>query len=132
MNIFEKAARSALRFSTSRGELTVEQLWSLPLTGKSLQLDLDTVAKEVNRQLKEVTEESFVSTNSNPQKTSLELKLELVKYIIGVKLEEQTAAKDAATKKVRKSQLLEILAQKQNNKLNEMSEADILKELESL
>lgn len=132
MNIFEKATRMAVRFTSTKGNLTVEDLWSLPLTARSGQLDLDTVAKEVNRQLKDVTEESFVATVSNPQKSGLELKLELVKHIIAVKLEEENARKESAAKAVRKNQILEILAKKQDAKMAEMSEADLLKELASL
>ena len=31
MNIFEYATRAKLRFASSRGDLTVEQLWDVPL-----------------------------------------------------------------------------------------------------
>jgi hypothetical protein len=51
MNIFEQATRRAIRFESAKGDLSVEQLWDLPLQSRN-QFDLDTVAKTVNRQLK--------------------------------------------------------------------------------
>ena len=32
MNMFEQAARQGFRFNSTRGLLTTEQLWTLPLT----------------------------------------------------------------------------------------------------
>ena len=87
MNIFEQATRRAIRFESAKGDLSVEQLWDLPLQSRN-QFDLDTVAKTVNRQLNAVTEESFVSVRENPAKETLSLKLEIVKHIISVKLQE--------------------------------------------
>ena len=132
MDMFEKASRSKLRFASTAGALTVEQLWDLPLTARSGNLDLDTVAKTASKALKDVTEESFVATRSNPQKASLELALELVKHVIAVKLEEAEATKTRVAKAARKAQLLEILEQKQTDSLLQMSREDILKELEAL
>ena len=81
MTIFEKATREKFRYPSAKGLLTTEQLWELPLTAKS-GFSLDDVAKAVNAELKAVDTESFVATEANPAKATLETKLEVVKHVI--------------------------------------------------
>lgn len=72
MNIFELATRQKLRFASAKGDLTTEQLWDLPLLISSptrdVKVDLDTLARSINHELKAQAEESFVSTKANPLK----------------------------------------------------------------
>ena len=49
--MFERAAKRKLRFTSSKGSLSVEDLYDLSLTS------LDSIAKGVNRQLKAEAEE---------------------------------------------------------------------------
>ena len=44
-DIFKQATKLKLRFSSVRGDLTVEDLWDLPLTSKS-NLSLDGVGNK--------------------------------------------------------------------------------------
>ena len=131
MNIFEQATRQALRFSSNRGELSTEQLWDLPLTKRD-GFDLDTIAKTVNAQLKTLSEESFVTKSQNPAKDSLELKLEILKHIIAVKLKEAEDRRNAAERATERQKLLDILAEKQDGALKELSVEDIQKRLAEL
>ncbi len=55
MNIFENASKTKVRFETSKGEVSVEELWDLSLTS------LDSIAKVISKELKEASEESFIS-----------------------------------------------------------------------
>ena len=64
-NLFMQATREKFRFESSKGDLSVEQLWDLPLTSRT-GFDLDTVAKAVNADLKASNEESFVNASNNP------------------------------------------------------------------
>ena len=131
MNIFEQATRRAIRFESAKGDLSVEQLWDLPLQSRN-QFDLDTVAKTVNRQLNAVTEESFVSVRENPAKETLSLKLELVKYIISVKLQEAEEARNRANKVSEKEKLLRLLDEKQNEALRALTPEEIQERLKAL
>lgn len=131
MNIFEQATRQALRFSSNRGELSTEQLWDLPLTKRD-GFDLDTIAKTVNAQLKTLSEESFVTKSQNPAKDSLELKLEILKHIIAVKLKDAEDRRNAAERATERQKLLDILAEKQAGALKELSVEDIQKRLAEL
>ena len=131
MNIFEQATRRAIRFESAKGDLSVEQLWDLPLQSRN-QFDLDTVAKTVNRQLNAVTEESFVSVRENPAKETLSLKLEIVKHIISVKLQEAEEARDRANKASEKEKLLRLLDEKQNEALRALTPEEIQERLKAL
>lgn len=131
MNIFEQASKKKIRFRSNRGDLTAEQLWDMPLQSKS-GFDLDTIAKEVNRGIKESSEESFVTTKSRSATTTLELQLEVLKHIIAVKIEAAAVAAKRTENEARRAKLIEALENKQNSELNNMSTEDILKELEKL
>lgn len=130
-NLFEYAARTKLRFPSSRGELTVEQLWDVPLRSKD-DFNLNAVAKSVNNNLKAVSEENFVETTKTAQHTKLEATFELVKHIIDVKLAEEADAKNRADKKIEKEKLLKILGEKQDGKLSELSENELKKRIAAL
>lgn len=133
MNIFERATRKKYRFASVRGDLTVEQLWDLPLKSRSSgldrSLDLDNVARAVNSELKAATEESFVETR-DPRQTDLETKLEIVKYVIASKLKDQERNEAARSRAERRRRLLAALDSKEQQALENMSREQILRELE--
>lgn len=130
-NIFEYATRRKLRFASIRGELSVEQLWEVPLRSRD-EFNLNAVAKAANRMLKEVSEESFVETSKTIEHERREAALEVVKYVIETKLAEEATAKDRAAKKLEKEKLLSILAEKQDGKLSELSEKELQKRIAAL
>lgn len=127
MEMFEQAAREKLRFLSHKGELTVEQVWDLPLESKDGN-DLDTVAKAADRALQSCTK-SFVSRSPRKSAELLELKLAIVKHIIAVKLKEEqdklTAAGDAAER----ARLLEILHMKKERELVDLPIEEIERRL---
>lgn len=120
MNIFEQASRLKLRFSTNRGDLTVEQLWDLPLQSKT-QFDLDSIAKAVYQDLKGRGEESFVAASTDPMKGRLELMLEILKHVIHAKQEENTAKLNKARIEQERSRIAEIIDKKQDAALENES-----------
>lgn len=122
--MFEQASRLKLRFKATNGVLSVEDLWDLTLE------QLDKIAKTLRKDLREEEDESFISikkTNSN-----VELQFNIVKHIIDVKLQEKADRAMLREKQARREQILQILAKKQNETLESMSESDLLKELENL
>lgn len=129
-NLFEKATRQKLLFESKVGQINTEQLWDLPLLSKN-GLDLDTVAKTAKRQLDAASEESFVSSTS-PAKALAELRLEVVKHIISVKLAEKDAAAKKASKAELRKQLTAALAEKQSDALKGMSVEEIERKLAEL
>lgn len=130
MNIFEIATRQKLRFGSSQGQLTAEDLWDLPLKGRGNQLDLDTIAKAVHKAIKDEEEESFVSTRSAAS-TNLQVRMDIVKHIIDTKLEEADKREQAQKNKAKREKIKQILASKEDEELMNMSKEDLLKALES-
>lgn len=131
INIFQYATRNKLRFASAKGELTVEQLWDVPLRSSD-GFNLDVIARSANKAFKDATEESFVTTTKTPATTRLEMALEVIKSVIETKLYEEEAAKRRAENKKEREKLLEILAEKQAGKLSELSEKELQKRIAAL
>jgi hypothetical protein len=123
MDMFKEASKIKLRFGTQKGQVTAEDLWDLPLTS-ARGVSLDGIARAVNRELKSSEEESFVTTASKAS-AELTLKLEILKDIIASKVADREASKSKAENKVKKAKILDILAKKQNDSLENMSEEDL-------
>jgi len=131
INIYEYAARNKIRFASTRGDLTVEQLWDVPLRSND-DFNLNMVAKAANNAVKKINEESFVEAKRTPQHTRVETAFEIVKHVIEVKLADEAAAKRRAENRVEKEKLLTILAEKQDGKLSELSEKELRRRIAAL
>jgi len=130
-NIFEYATRNKLRFRSLRGMLDIEQLWDVPLRSRD-GFDLNAIAKGASKALKEISEDNFVETSKTTEHTRSEMSLEVVKYVIDVKLAEEETAKTRAAKKQEKEKLLSFLAEKQDGKLSELSVEELQKRIAAL
>jgi hypothetical protein len=132
INLFEYATRNKLRFHTSRGEITVEQLWDVPLRSNN-DFNLDIIAKSINKALREASEESFVNTLARSAgQVRLENMLAITKHIIDTKLDEERKHEKRAENKREREKLLEILAEKQEGKLSKLSEAELKRRIDAL
>lgn len=123
-NMFEVAVRNKLRFPY-RGMVSVEDLWDLNVKA------LDSIFKNLNSQVKEAKEESLLNTKSEAD-TVLDLQIEIVKYIVSVKLEEEKARKEALVKREQKQKIMQIMATKQDEALQNASFDDLQKMLDEL
>jgi hypothetical protein len=108
-NVFEVAVSEKFRFPF-KGFISVEDLFDLNVK------DLDSVFKSLNSQLKQAQEESLLDVKSK-QDQELDMKIEIVKYIVKMKLEQQELRNQVKEKKEQKQKILEILAEKQNDSL---------------
>lgn len=112
MSLFEKATREKVRFSTTYGDLSVEDLWDLPLVvSQQSRLCLDKIAIALNRDLKSSETESFVKAK-DPVTKNLKFKLDIVKHIIDVKMEEAENNEKRKARDSRRQELLDLKAQK--------------------
>lgn len=128
--MFEKATRKKIRFESVRGLLSVEDLWDIPLQSRS-GFDLDTIAKNINSALKQSVEESFVKKQSSTS-CVLVLKLDILKHIIKVKLEEIESAKNAEVIRSKKEKLDRIISSKEDSELENQSLDDLKKQRDAL
>jgi len=129
--MFEYATRSKLRFSSTKGDLTLEQLWDVPLRSSD-DFNLNAVAKAANKVIKDLSEENFVETKKTAKHAQAEAKLAIVLYVIDAKKDEEEAAKKRAENKQEKEKLLKFLAEKQDGKLSELSEKELEKRIKAL
>lgn len=123
-NVFEVAVRSKFRFPF-RGSISTEDLWDLTVE------DLDSVFKSLNSQLKQATEESLLDTRTEQDKEIL-AKVEIVKYVVSVKLEEKANRLKAKEKREQRQKIMEIMSAKQDTELQGKSLEELSKMLDEL
>lgn len=124
-SIFERATKKKLRFESPMGMLTVEDVWDLPLTTRNAnKASLDDLAKKINRKIKENDEESFV-VKKTAANSDMNLRMDIVKHIIDVRMAEAEAAEKTRKDKVREQKILEILAHKEHEDLENMSKEEL-------
>jgi len=122
--MFEQASRTKLRFDSLAGALTVEDLWDLVLTSSNPRRpSLDSIAIALNRQMKDAADAiSFVTpSETNTAAAELQLKFDLVKHIIAVRVQERDALKAATDRREKKQRILELIAQKEDEALGSRS-----------
>lgn len=124
-NLFERATRQKLRFSHKNSRITTEDLWDLSLP------DLDAVAKKLNKELKESSEESFIKPVSTSN-TKKKLEFDVVKYVIDYKLEQNKLAELRAEKRAKREKIMELIDQKENEALSQKGLDELRKELQEL
>ena len=122
--MFEVAVRSKLRFPF-KGMVSVEDLWDIPVEG------LDSIFKQLNSQVKQASEESLLNKRTVEDEV-LDTKIEIVKYIVGVKLEEENQQLQAKAKREQKQKILAIIAEKQDADLQNKSLDELKSMLEGI
>ena len=123
-NLFEVAVRAKYRFPF-KGQITVEDLWDLSVQ------DLDRVYKALNTEAKQSQEESLLKIRDKSAEM-LDRKIEIVKHIVAVKQAEIQALKEAADKKAQKQRIMEIIAKKEDDALQNMSLEELQRMAENL
>jgi hypothetical protein len=111
--MFEIAARCKFRFPY-RGSVSTEDLWDLSVE------HLDAIFKTLNSQVKQANEESLLAVKSKEDET-LNTMIEIVKYIVSVKLTEENARLQARERREKKQRIMEIVASKQDADLQAKS-----------
>ena len=123
--MYKKALKMKLRFATSKGKLTTEDLFDLSLT------DLNNIAIALDKKLSETPRKSFIS-DITPDTEEDELRFNIVKDVINTKLVERSNAQNAKAKAAEKAQLLEILHRKENQALENLSVDELKAKLAAL
>lgn len=122
--LFINATRNNYQFPF-RGMINVIDLWDLSLT------NLDSVFKTLNAEVKKSEEESLLNTKSKEDE-EISNKIEIVKYIVSVKLDEKKKREDAKKNAEMRQRLLEIKAKRQDAALENMSDEELDKALAEL
>jgi len=129
--MFEKASRAKFRFDTPKGQLTVEDLWDLPLTSSTGRANLDDVARGLHRQLKNDDNVSFVDT-VNKSDQVVQMKFDLVKHIIDVRLAENEIARKKQHDAEKRQKIMSIIADREDDALKNLPLEELRKALSEL
>lgn len=123
-NLFEMATRNKMRFPSTKGELSVEDLWDLS------DKDLDVVYKNLKDQEVKSSEESLLDdANVDPKLTDA---IGIVRYIFTTKRKEKLAEKERINKKQTQKKYIDALSKKQDEAIEKMSEAELRAMIDSL
>lgn len=123
MDNFKQASRLSLRFSTSKGLLSVEQLWQLSQT------DLTNAVRNQKKLLKKNDEDDLSFLDENNKVDPIEqLKFDVLKDVYLTKKADAEAVRDARATKEHNDKILNIIARKKESKLEDSS----IEELEAL
>lgn len=121
MNNFKEATKQGLRIQTSKGLLSVEQLWTLTLT------ELDALAVSLQEEHEKSAKKSFLTKSSAKDKIA-KLKFDTVLEILNDRSDEAQAASEALEIKEHNQKILQLIADKQDESLKGKS----IKQLESM
>lgn len=121
MDIFKQATKEKLRFTTSRGMLSSEQLWDLSLT------DLDALAVSLETAHAQSAKKSFLAKTSAKDKV-VKLQFDVVLEVLNTKVAEQEAATEARETKEHNEKIIDLIAEKENDALKNKS----IKELRAM
>ncbi len=121
MENFKLASQQKLRFQTSKGLLSTEQLWDLSLT------DLDTLAVSLEAEHKQSIKKSFLVKTSVKDKAS-KLRFDVVLDVLNTKVAEEEAATEAMEIKEHNKKIIQLISEKQDESLKGKS----IKQLEAM
>lgn len=121
--MFEKALKQKLRFPF-RGQISCEDLWDLDVT--QLNNIYCSIAKETNNTIIGLIEQTNVVENNNM------LRLQIIKHVFNVKVEESKTAEKKMENIARKRRLLELIADKQDEELKNKSIDELTSLIDSL
>lgn len=123
MSIYKEASRRKLRFTTIKGQLSVEQLWQLSVT------DLDELAVELEKAYqKSDSSKSFIKVKTSADKTA-KLMFDIVLDVLQTKVEEQENSLKAMETKAHNEKILGLIAKKQEASLEGLSIEELEKQL---
>lgn len=128
-NHFLAASRCQLRFATTRGLITTEDLWQLSLK------NLDAIAVSVDGELSKTSRKSFLE-NPDPKVDAAakenELRMEILKEIISIRQEENKASLAESVRVRQKAFLKDLLEKKKIGAMESKTIEEIEAELAAL
>lgn len=118
--LFELATRYKWRWTGHKGQLRAEDLWDLPVEA------LDDIFKKLNTEKRKNDEESLLEvTTRTSQEILLDNKIAIVRHIVQTKLNEAEMRRQYAEEQVKKQQIMDILARKENAALESLSAEEL-------
>ena len=120
--MYKNATKLKLRFPHANGLLSIEQLWTLPLT------DLDNMAVSLEASYKNSKGKSFLDVKTTKDK-NIKLQFDIVLDVLQTKIDENAILRDAKGDKEYNQKIMEMIAVKQDSDLQELSISELKKKL---
>ena len=121
MDNFKLASQQKLRFQTSKGSLSTEQLWDLDVE------ELDALAVSFESDYKGSAKKSFLIAKSEKDKTA-KLRFDVTLDVLSTKVEAMFEAQQALEIKAHNKKIISLISEKQDESLKGKS----IEELEAL
>jgi hypothetical protein len=119
--MYKQASQLKLRFATTKGMLSTEQLWDLSLT------ELDDLAVSLEEKYKNSKGKSFLEKKTTKDK-GIKLQFDIALDVLNTKVEEQQTLQKAADDKAHNEKIITLIAEKQDESLK----GKTIKELEAM
>lgn len=129
-DLYKKALSRRLRFETSRGQVTVEDLFTLPLTSSTGRPNLNDIAKALYHKLKNDDAVDFVGGSTTESESAFAL--DVVKDVIEFKKAERAAEQARADKAATKQKIMALIDQKKDAALGAASIEELQAQLDNL
>ena len=125
-NLFITASKCSYRYP-HHGWITTEDLWCLKTVA------LDEIYKELKTRLRNCgDEDSLLGATNDAEIIELNNKIEIVKYIVNTKLEVAKRNEEAKINAEKRRIIMELIKEKEDSALRDMSPDDLRKMLEDL
>ena len=126
-NLFIIASRKAYRFKTEVGQLSVEQLWELPIKSNH-GVSASSIAEKLYSQIKPTTELSWLGTTTDDaEQEDLKNKLEIVRFIVETRRAEALAQQEQESRKQLLAKLIAEQARRKEESLTGQSDEELAK-----
>lgn len=114
---YKKAIRAKLRFQTSKGLLTIEQLWGLTL------IELKNLIIVLHEAIKKVPSEdlAFLETEVIEEESEDKMRFDIAVDVYKTKQQEAKDSREEAAKKAHNQHIAEIIAEKEEADLRSKS-----------
>lgn len=123
MDIFKEASKVKLRFKTSVGTISVENLWDLKLE------KLDELAVSLEELVDKTSKKSYLTVDTKETKESKlnKLRFDIVLDILKTKVANQEKASKAAETRAHNAKIDALIAKKKEEQFENMSIEDLEK-----
>ena len=128
--MYKIASQKKLRIATSRGNLSVEQLWDLPKE------EIGQLAVAVRKHIRDErgtagdSELDFLKPSEQKEETIEQLTFRILRDIYQTKQADEDKAHSTAEKRLKNRRILELIAKKQDQELENKSIEELEKMLE--
>ena len=129
--MYKQAARLKLRFQTKMGLLSTEDLYDLPLTSTKGNANLDDLARELDKKVKETASTSFVIKPAKTDDTT-QLMFDIVVDVINTRLAENEAKTRKHALEAQRQKITEAIVEKEHGLLKDASLDDLKAQLAAL